>query len=78
MQERDIMPTDVVNCIDNGKIIEQYPEAYPYPACLILGKTENKKLIHIVAGYGNEFAWIVTAYEPDAYEWIDGFMARRR
>ena len=77
MQERNIEPSDVINCINNGKIIEQYLEAYPYPACLILGTKVNNTYIHVVAGYGNGFIWIITAYKPDETEWINGFTTRK-
>jgi hypothetical protein len=77
MQERNIEPTDIINCIGKGAIIEQYPQAFPYPACLILGTRVNNTYIHVVAGYGGEFVWIITAYEPDENEWTDGFAARK-
>jgi hypothetical protein len=77
MQERDIEPSDVVNCINNGVIIEEYPSAYPYPACLILGHQKDDNFIHVVVGYGNGFIWIVTAYKPDANEWINEFSTRK-
>ncbi|MDR2600495.1 MAG: DUF4258 domain-containing protein [Oscillospiraceae bacterium] len=77
MQERNIEPTDVINCIMYGVIIEQYPHAYPYPACLILGTGVNANNIHIVLGYGNELIWIVTVYEPDENEWENEFTKRK-
>lgn len=77
MQERDIEPTDVINCIDNGKIIEQYPNAYPYPACLILGTNKTDVFIHTVVGYGNGLIWIITVYHPDENEWTNGFSTRK-
>ena len=77
MQERNIEPTDVINCISKGKIIEQYPQAYPYPACLILGTKINNTYIHAVVGYGSDFVWIITAYEPDDNEWTNGFSIRK-
>ena len=77
MQERDIEPSDVVNCITNGKIIEQYPQAYPYPACLILGTKDDHTSLHAVVGYGSGFIWIITAYKPDANEWANGFTVRK-
>ncbi|MCL2080979.1 MAG: DUF4258 domain-containing protein [Oscillospiraceae bacterium] len=76
-QERGIEPTDILSCVNNGRIIEQYPRAYPYPACLILGMAANGIHIHVVVGYGAGFVWIVTAYEPDKNEWTDGFAARK-
>ena len=77
MQERYIEPSDVIYCISNGKIIEHYPQAYPYPACLILGITISGRHIHTVTGYGSGFIWIITVYEPDESEWIEGFSVRR-
>lgn len=37
MQERDISTDDVGNCIMSGEIIEDYPNDYPYPSCLVFG-----------------------------------------
>ena len=76
MQERDIEPNDIITCITNGKIIEQYPEAYPYPACLILGLINNVH-IHVVVGQGSGFIWIITAYRPNETEWINDFSTRK-
>jgi len=78
MQERDIEPTDVINCISNGIIIEQYPTSYPHPACLILGTDNKNRPIHIVVGYGTDVVCIVTVYEPDEEEWTDNFKQRRK
>ncbi len=36
-RERGIKYSDVINCIIVGEIIEQYPNDYPTPSCLILG-----------------------------------------
>ena len=78
MLERNIGPTDVINCIRTGRIIEQYPQAYPYPACLILGLTTNKdKCIHVVVGHGMGYLWIVTVYEPDENEWTNECSERK-
>lgn len=37
LEQRGIKMADIIACIQNGKIIEQYPTDYPYPSCLILG-----------------------------------------
>ena len=37
---------DVMNAINNGEIIEQYPDDYPFPSCLILGITINDEYVH--------------------------------
>ena len=42
MQERDISRNDVKNGIATGEIIEEYPEDYPNPSCLIFGYSVDK------------------------------------
>lgn len=41
MHERDISRADVKNCILTGEIIENYPDDYPNPSCLIFGYNVN-------------------------------------
>lgn len=65
MQERDIGREDVKNCIENGEIIEDYPEDFPHPSCLIFGYTINNKVIHVVVGSDGEYIYIITAYFPN-------------
>ena len=77
MQERNTEPSDVIQCIKYGKIIEQYPQAYPYPACLILGRKINQTIIHVVVGFGDDCLWIITVYEPNEDEWHNGFAERK-
>ena len=35
MGERDISKADVTQCIENGEIIENYPDDFPYPSCYL-------------------------------------------
>ena len=37
MVERDISRLDVFRCIEEGEIIEDYPNAFPYPCSLVFG-----------------------------------------
>lgn len=43
LEQRRIFLKDVIACIMNGEIIEQYPDDYPYPSCLILGMSIEDK-----------------------------------
>ena len=45
---------------------KQYPDSYPYPACLVLGVSTNNEYLHIVAGCNGNVVCIVTAYFPDS------------
>lgn len=65
IQERDISRHDVLNCIRTGEIIEDYPEDYPHPSCLVFGSTVNGATLHVVVGYDFEFIYIITAYYPN-------------
>ena len=49
MQERDISRADVKRGIETGEIIEEYPEDYPNPSCLIFGYAVDGRILHIVA-----------------------------
>ena len=67
--ERAISVEDIKNGIQSGEIIEQYENDKPFPSCLLLGKTNQDKYIHIVASIDTEFLYIITAYYPDENEW---------
>ena len=49
MQERNISRADVKNGIVTGEIIEDYPDDYPNPSCLIFGYNISGQILHIVA-----------------------------
>ncbi len=64
MQERDISRDDVRSCVLRGEIIEDYPNDYPYPSCLIFGHTTQDRVLHIVIGTDEVTAYVITAYYP--------------
>jgi Domain of unknown function (DUF4258) len=59
--------------IGDGEIIEDYPDAYPMPACLILGFNTTGEPIHSVWGYDevSRVARLITVYRPDPSRWIN-------
>lgn len=50
LRERRITIDDFLNAIAEGEIIEQYPDDYPTPSCLLMGTTVSGKPLHIVVG----------------------------
>jgi len=78
MRERNITRTDVLECILEGEIIEQYDKDYPYPSCLILGRTKKGNVLHVVCAVGEGWLWLITAYYPSKDEWCDDFKTRRK
>ncbi len=65
MQERDINISDVESCLQTGEIIEDYPDDFPHPGCLIFGYTKENKILHIVVGSHNSTLFFITAYFPN-------------
>ena len=77
MLKRNITIPDVENALMTGEIIEQYPNDYPYPSCLLLGLTVNNKYIHVVCGTNALELYLITAYYPDPDEWSEDFRIRK-
>ncbi len=65
MQERDISIDDVKSCLQTGEIIEDYPDDFPHPSCLVFGYTKENKILHIVVGSDNSNLFFITAYFPN-------------
>ena len=59
--------------VEGGEIIEDYPNAYPLPACLILRCNSIEEPIHSVWGYNQitQTARLITVYRPDPNRWIN-------
>lgn len=77
MQERDISRADVKNCLEYGEIIEDYPEDFPHPSCLVFGYSINNKIIHVVVGNDGECIYIITAYFPNTLKFEADLKTRK-
>ncbi len=73
---RMITTDEVRSVIENGEIIEDYPENSRGHSCLVLGKGENGRPIHIVCSAKDEFLAIITAYIPDPKDWSKDYKVR--
>ncbi len=71
--QRGITRQEVKQAILTGEIIENYPDDYPYPSCLILGGNH----IHVVCGIGEGRLWIITAYRPSLEKWESDLKTRK-
>lgn len=72
-QERGISYDGIKAAITSGEIIEQYPDDYPYPSCLILGNAP----LHVVVGVGQAMLWVITAYKPETDKWAADYRTRK-
>ena len=78
MAQRGIREEDTAEVLENGEIIETYPNDTPYPSRLMLGWS-GKRPIHVVAATdtlgGREI--VITVYEPDPKRWETDFKRRK-
>ncbi len=66
-RQRSIRMRDIREGVLTGEIIEQYPEDHPFPSCLILGYTCDKR----------PGSRIITAYIPDFEKWEADLKTRK-
>lgn len=78
MVERDISRADVLHCIEEGEIIEDYPDAFPYPCSLVFGYAIDGRTIHTVVGSDGEKLYIVTVYIPNIIKFETDLKTRRK
>ena len=76
--QRGISQADVLRAIQGGEIIEQYPDDYPYPSCLLLGTDTAGDPLHVCCGRGPGELWMITAYHPDPDEWEPDLKTKKR
>jgi hypothetical protein len=75
MHERGIKYDEIIAVIKSGEIIEDYPDAFPCPACLILSAVPYP--LHVVCGLGHDKLFIITAYKPTTEEWTSNWKVRK-
>lgn len=74
---RMISPAEVRAVIENGKVIEDYPEDVRGHSCLLLGAGHQGRAIHLVCAPKLDYLAIITAYLPDPRKWSADFERRK-
>ena len=77
MEQRGITDADIAETILTGKIIEEYPDDWPFPSCLIVRSLFRGRPLHTVIGCGEDELVVITAYYPDPEYWDETFEHRR-
>ena len=77
MMVRGIDRIDVINCLQNGEVIEDYPDDFPHPSCLVFGKTVSGNVLHTVVGSDGLMLYVITAYFPDTDRFESDFRTRK-
>ena len=75
-KQRGILMRNVRSAVISGQIIEQYPDDFPFPSCLISGMTQDNRILPVVMSDEGESSRIITAYYPDPAQWSSDFKTR--
>jgi hypothetical protein len=66
-RERRISRTDAVPVIQQGTIVEQYPETTPYPKCLMMAVVKENRPMYVSLAYSTQdrHLYVITVH------WLD-------
>jgi hypothetical protein len=65
----DITRPEIEAAIVNAQLLEDYPDWWLGPSCLICGRTDAGRDLHIVVSYSDLPVTIITVYEPRPPKW---------
>ena len=75
---RRISEVDVRHALENGDIIQEYPEDQPYPSRPVLGWRGSQPIQLVVADNIDEREIVViTGYQPDPAQWETDIRRKR-
>jgi hypothetical protein len=79
MSERGITQAAALEALFSGEQIEAYTTSTPYPSALFLSFRGSKPL-HVVAALDteNDWAYIITVYEPDLEHFEPDYKTRKK
>jgi hypothetical protein len=74
----DLLEIELLEATQGGEVIEDYPNAFPFPACLVLGHVTPSLPVHLVWAFDatRDYSVLVTVYCPDPSRWSDDFRKR--
>ncbi len=74
---RMITPQEIHRVIEEGSIIEDYPEDARGHSCLVLGRGTTGRAVHVVCSPKLDYLAIITSYIPNREQWSGDFRIRR-
>jgi hypothetical protein len=76
--DRMITALEVREVVEQGEVIEDYPEDQRGHSCLMLGYGTSDRAIHVVCSPKDDYLAIITAYLPSEAQWEEDFKTRRK
>jgi hypothetical protein len=65
----EISGDDIQEALMSAVLLEDYPDWWLGPCCLLYGRTHTGRDLHIVSSYGRLPITIITVYEPGPPRW---------
>jgi len=78
LAERMILRKEVCEVIESDEVVEDYPNDPRGHSCLLIGRTRDGRIIHVVCVPKEDYLAVVTVYSPSLLEWEPDFKTRRR
>ena len=75
--ERMITPGEVRRVIEDGALVEDYPEDARGHSCLLHGQGSRQRDVHVVCSPKPDYLAIITAYLPSEDEWERDLRTRK-
>ena len=66
----EITRTEIETVLLTAQLLEDYPDWWLGPSCLIYGRAEIGRHLHIVVSYSRLPVTIITVYEPRPPKWL--------
>jgi len=76
--ERMISTREVRGVVFGGVVIEDYPEDVRGHSCLMLGRGEGSRPIHVVCAPKPDYLAIITTYIPSPEQWEPDWTTRKK
>ena len=70
MVEENVCYDSMVEALDRGSVIENYPEHQRGPCCLVCGRDSAGRFLHVCCTTSLEVTVIITVYEPQPPKWV--------
>ena len=75
--ERMISSREVRAVIFHGVVIEDYPDDMRGHSCLMLGRGDGGRPIHVVCAPKSDYLAVITAYLPNPEQWEPDWQTRK-